>query len=138
MKINLTISNSLTPKAKKNGGLIPSSVTGINYLELFFVKDINHEIIYNATVRIPFLDEYLNDQDVLLVKKIDKNKFSFEKIEGFSFGNKSVIIMPSELYGYLHDDNLHFTPSLFTAPIMSEKYDHLSNKLSMISICYEF
>ena len=55
--------------------------------------------------------------------------FSFEKVEGFSLENKMVIIILSRLYGYLHDDNLLFTPALFTTPIVNEKYDNLTDKL---------
>ncbi|MEL4889430.1 hypothetical protein N6P31_20760 [Pectobacterium betavasculorum] len=138
MKINVTISNGLTTEAKKNDGFIPSSVVGINTLELFFIEENYQGVIYKSMIRVPLLSEYLNDQDVLLVKRIDKNKFSFERVEGFSLENKIVIIMPSRLYGYLHDDNLHFTPALFTAPIVNEKYDNLTDKLSLISIQFDF
>ncbi|EDN4766441.1 hypothetical protein BVY88_000017 [Salmonella enterica subsp. enterica serovar Javiana] len=138
MKINVTISNGLTIEAEKNDGFIPSSVMGINTLELFFIEENYKGVVYKSMIRVPLLSEYLNDQDVLLVKKIDENKFSFEKVEGFSLENKMVIIMPSRLYGYLHDDNLHFTPALFTAPIVNEKYDNLTDKLFLISIQFDF
>jgi len=138
MKINLTISNGLTPEAKNIGGFIPSTVAGINALELFFIDENHQEVIYKSIIRVPFFSEFLNDQDVLLVKQVGKNKFYFEKIEGFSLDNKLVIIMPSRLYGYLHDNNLHCTPSLFAAPIINEMYDSLTDELSLISIEYDF
>ncbi|MBW1214321.1 MULTISPECIES: hypothetical protein [Pantoea] len=138
MKINLTISNGLTPEANSIGRFIPSSVAGIKALELFFIDGNHQGVIYKSMIRVPFFSEFLNDQDVLLVKKIAENKFSFEKIEGFSLDNKLVIIMQSRLYGYLHENNLHCTPSLFAAPIINEMYDSLTDELSLISIEFDF
>lgn len=138
MKINLIISNGLTPEAKKFGRFIPSSVTGINTLELFFIDENYQGVIYKSIIRVPFFSKFFNDKDVILVKKIGNNKFSFEKIEEFSLENKLVIIMQSKLYGYLHDNNLNYTPCLFAAPKINEVYDSLTDELSLISIARDF
>ena len=64
MKINVTISNGLTIEAEKNDGFIPSSVVGINTLELFFIEENYKGVVYKSMIRVPLLSEYLNDQDV--------------------------------------------------------------------------
>ena len=83
MKINVTISNGLTIEAEKNDGFIPSSVVGINTLELFFIEENYKGVVYKSMIRVPLLSEYLNDQDVLLVKKLMKICFLLRRLKAF-------------------------------------------------------
>lgn len=134
MKLFIHISISQKSNEKDYSGFIPSSVNGVGFIELFFIDEYNRDLVYKITSRIPCAEIFWKHNDVLLVKKIDERNFILEKVEKFSFREKRIIEIKSELFGYVHKDNLHFTPVLFTIPGLNKNIVDSSHKLPMIYI----
>lgn len=134
MIINMHITNLQTSESEKNGGFIPSSVKGVEFKKLFFIDEYNRDIVYEVISRLPFTEELWKDSDVFLLRKVDEKNFILEKIDEFSFSGKRILKVKSELFGSVHKDNLHFTPSLFAVPGLSKINFDSSDKLLMIFI----